>query len=73
MYAISTATVQKHNKKGALSQHQLMGIGLGYANVPLLASDLLSGIPIWIEDKKIKEAAGKLNIYYSEQVLVKKK
>jgi hypothetical protein len=41
-----------------------MGIGLGYANVPLLASDLLSGIPIWIEDKKLTETAGKFNVSY---------
>jgi len=62
MYDISTAIVQKQNKNGVLSQHQLMGPG--YVDVHLLASALLSGIPIWTEDKKLKEAAGKLNVSY---------
>jgi len=42
-----------------------MGMGLGYVDVPLLASALLSETPVWIEDKKLKEAARKLNASYN--------
>jgi predicted nucleic acid-binding protein len=42
-----------------------MGMGLGYVDVPLLASALLSETPVWIEDKKLKEAARKLNGSYN--------
>ncbi len=41
-----------------------MGIGLGYVDVHLLASPFLSGIGLWTEDKKKKEAARKLNVSY---------
>jgi hypothetical protein len=64
MYGISTALVQELNKNGVLFQHQLLGMGLGYVDVPLLASALLSETPIWTEDKKLKEAARKLNVSY---------
>ncbi len=73
MYDISTAIVQKQNENGVLSQHQLRDVDLGYVDGHLLASALLSEIPIWTEDKKLKEAAGKLNVSYSEHALVKKK
>jgi hypothetical protein len=41
-----------------------MGMGLGYVDVHLLASSLLSGIPLWTYDKKLKEAAKKLSVSY---------
>ncbi len=41
-----------------------MGIGLGYRYVHLFASALLSEILIWTEDRKLKEAARKLNDSY---------
>jgi predicted nucleic acid-binding protein len=47
-----------------IDTQQLMGMGLGYVDVHLLASSLLSETPIWTEDKKLKEAARKLNVSY---------
>lgn len=47
-----------------IEQHQLMGISLGYVDVHLLASALLSRIPLWTKDRKLKKAAVKLNISY---------
>jgi predicted nucleic acid-binding protein len=47
-----------------IEQHQLMGIGLGYIDVHLLASARLSRILFWTRDKKLREAAVKLNSSY---------
>jgi len=47
-----------------VEQHQLMGMGLGYVDVHLLASAKLLGIPLWTKDKKLAEAAKKLSVSY---------
>jgi predicted nucleic acid-binding protein len=40
----------------------LMGRGLGWVDAHLLASALLSSIPLWTEDKKLAEIAVSLDI-----------
>jgi len=35
-----------------------------FENVHILASALFSGIHLWTEDKRLKEAARKLNVLY---------
>jgi len=47
-----------------VEKHRLIGIGLGYLDVHLLASALLSGIPLWTKDKTLKEVAIRLNVSY---------
>jgi len=42
----------------------LMGKGLGYVDVCLLAAALISGSRLWTLDAKLKEAAEKLGISY---------
>ena len=42
----------------------LMGMGLGYIDVHLLASALLSGIFLWTHDNPLKKAAHRLEILY---------
>lgn len=65
MQALPSATTAEHEEVVQfIDTHQLMGIGLGYVDVHLLASALLSGIPLWTDDKKLKEAARKLNVSY---------
>jgi predicted nucleic acid-binding protein len=44
--------------------HRLMGTGLGYIDVHLLASAVLSGVPIWTLDKRLREAAVHLDLAY---------
>jgi len=46
--------------------HRLMGIGLGYIDVHLLASAMLSGAPLWTGDKQLDRAAARLSIAYME-------
>ena len=41
---------------------RLMGKGLGYINIHLLASAMLTGIPLWTLDKKLNEVAIKLGL-----------
>ena len=47
-----------------IETHSLMGIGLGYIDVHLLASALLSGISLWTIDIPLKKAARKLEVCF---------
>ena len=47
-----------------IEQNHLSGIGIGFVDVHLLASAKLSGIPLWTNDKRLKETAFKLKVFY---------
>ncbi len=47
-----------------IESHGLMGKGLGYVDVHLLASVALSHLPIWTLDKKLEQAADLLGLNY---------
>ena len=47
-----------------IERNQLMGIGIGFIDVHLLASAQLTGIPLWTADKRLKSAATKLDLAY---------
>ena len=47
-----------------VERNRLMGIGLGFVDVHLLASAQLTGIPLWTADKRLKSAAIKLDLAY---------
>jgi len=49
-----------------IDRNQLMGIGIGFVDVHLLASSQLAGIPLWTSDKRLKSAAIKLDLAYSK-------
>ena len=40
-----------------IADHQLMGKGLGYIDIHLLASAMLSRMPLWTLDKRLAAAA----------------
>jgi len=44
-----------------IEQNHLSGIGIGFVDVHLLSSAKLSGIPLWTNDKRLKETALKMN------------
>ena len=44
-----------------IESHDLMGKGLGYIDVHLLASAVLTGLPIWTLDKKLEQVADMLH------------
>ena len=47
-----------------IDRNQLMGTGIGFVDVHLLASSQLAGIPLWTADKKLRSAAIKLDLAY---------
>jgi hypothetical protein len=48
---------------GLLEARQLMGVGLGWVDVHLLASALLGGIPLWTLDRPLGEAAVRVGVW----------
>lgn len=47
-----------------IENHRLMGKGMGYVDVHLIASALLTGVPIWTLDKQLAQAADGLHVKY---------
>jgi len=47
-----------------IENNRLMRKGMGYVDVHLIASALLTGVPIWTLDKKLAHAAEGLHIKY---------
>jgi predicted nucleic acid-binding protein len=47
-----------------IEQNHLMGKGLGYIDVHLCASAVLTDVPMWTYDRRLKEAAEELGIIY---------
>jgi predicted nucleic acid-binding protein len=45
-----------------VTQRHLMGSGLGWVDVHLLASALLAGVSLWTLDRRLEEAAQRLGI-----------
>ncbi len=59
-------TIQVEHEKVMkfIDGHALMGNGLGYIDIHLIASALLTEIPLWTVDKKLNEFSSKLGIAY---------
>ncbi len=47
-----------------VDRNQLMGKGVGFVDIHLLASAQLTGVPLWTADKKLKSAAGQLELTF---------
>ncbi len=47
-----------------IEKKHLMGNGLGYIDIQLITSAILTGVPIWTLDKKLAQAADNLRIKY---------
>ena len=63
--ALPTATAVEHEEVLTfIENHRLIGKGLGYVDVHLLASAALSRFPIWTLDKKLEQVAGLLRLRY---------
>jgi len=56
-----TVPVEHKEVLAFIKAHDLMGKGLGYIDVHLLASAILTGLPIWTFDKKLAQAAQSLH------------
>ncbi|MDD5223846.1 MAG: type II toxin-antitoxin system VapC family toxin [bacterium] len=47
-----------------IENKNLMGKGLGYVDTHLLASAVLTGVPLWTRDRKLDEFSAKLGTHY---------
>jgi predicted nucleic acid-binding protein len=47
-----------------IDNHDLMGKGLGYIDMHLLASAILTKVPLWTLDKKLNEVSSNLGLAY---------
>jgi predicted nucleic acid-binding protein len=45
-----------------IEDQRLMGLGLGYVDIHLLAGARLTAVPLWTNDKRLKAAAVRLHI-----------
>ena len=65
LQALPQALVAESDEILAFIEHKkLMGVGIGLIDVHLLASALLTNLPIWTADKKLRMIASKFNILY---------
>ncbi len=65
MQALPQATPAQHEEVlQFIELHHLMGKGLGYIDVHLSASALLTRVPMWSYDKRLNEANEMLGIRY---------
>ncbi len=66
--ALPTTVLVEHKEVLAfIKGYDLMGKGLGYIDVHLLASAILAGLPIWTFDKKLAQAAHRLHRSYQHE------
>ena len=47
-----------------VESRKLMGNGIGWIDAHLLASSLLSGAPLWTDDKKLRSLSAVLGVLY---------
>jgi hypothetical protein len=47
-----------------IDRNHLMGKGVGFVDVHLLASAQLVGVPLWTADKKLKSSADQLELTF---------
>ena len=65
LQALPMATPVEHEEvMEFIEDHTLMGKGLGYIDIHLIASAILTEIPVWTVDKKLNEISSKLGIGY---------
>jgi len=66
LQALPAASVAKHDEiLRLIESHHLMGRGLGLIDVHLLASALLTRMPLWTADKRLRATSAELNIAYT--------
>jgi len=67
LQVLPLATQAKHEEiLQFIEQNRLLGKGLGYIDVHLSASAVLTGVPIWTYDKRLNEANEGMGIRYNQ-------
>jgi hypothetical protein len=67
MRTLPTVPVADHDEAlGLIERHRLMGRGIGYADVHLLASTLLADdTRLWTLDRRLAGAAARLSVSFN--------
>jgi predicted nucleic acid-binding protein len=58
----SAPVVEPNELLEFIESRKLMGRGLGYIDVHLLASAILAGVTLWTDDKRLRAAAKELDV-----------
>jgi predicted nucleic acid-binding protein len=67
MQLMRPAIAAKHDEVlNLIEQHQLMGRGVGYVDLNLLASARLSGAELWTRDRRLAILANEFDVYFDE-------
>ncbi len=65
--ALSPADHAEHEEvMQFIENYKLMGKGLRYVDMHLIASAILSEVPIWTLDKKLKDVSSQLGLDYQQ-------
>ena len=65
LQALPLATPAEHEEvMQFIGNYNLMGKGLGYIDMHLLASAILSGVPLWTLDRRLRQVSLKLGLAY---------
>ena len=62
-----TVPVEHKEVLAFMEGYNLMGKGLGYIDAHLLASAILTGLPLWTFDKKLAQAAQTLHHHHQQE------
>lgn len=66
--ALPVSVVAEHDEvMKFIDDHKLMNLGLGYIDINLLVSALLTGVAIWTLDKKLEEISKQFGIFFQQQ------
>lgn len=66
LHALPLASVAEHGEiLRFIASHRLMGSGLGLIDVHLLASALLTRVPLWTADKRLRAVSARLGVSYA--------
>jgi predicted nucleic acid-binding protein len=60
-----TQVVTDYEFRHFLERNKLMGKGIGFIDIHLLASARISRVPLWTEVKQLSKVARKLNLSYT--------
>ncbi len=68
LQALPMSNQAEHNEvMKFIENNQLMGSGLGYIDVHLLAAASLTEVLIWTTDKKLKDVSQKMGLNFTEK------
>ncbi len=70
LHALPMALRAEHDEvMRFIDNHRFMGKGLGYIDMHLLASAVLTGVPLWTLDKRLRDVSSELKPQSSDNAL----